>query len=494
MYENNGMETVAPLVAGYNVWVSRLNYKDYDKFQCREPTMIHAAAGYLPESLLIRLTPDARLFDYDDPEYQPTSAVIGIFFHEYIHYLHNISTVSGVVTFINTIDLWRWFRRTFNSELISRGSDSLAVECKERLCALVTYLDAVRRDGSPKLKYILNPKSLRITSAKLQCAASQATQPAEPLLHAIVCDAHVFDHDDNEEHCVLHVGTLEILECAAWLLEKRMVLALDATAKVNLPPTFPNRVVESLAAFLEPSLSEEAVLACALAALQSSDAPEALLQVLRIAGRISRDGNNPLLELRKTVLQNLASCRSQLDNQLQKLEQEFNGANAFAVSVRGVVGVAQDVFDRRATEPFFEFDLVSKVAAKPNGFVQVLREIVPCAVVQERRGDENDLQRDFLFSFQPLQSNQAIDQEAALRIVHSAFHFMSAHKVRQGFSATSEIGQRRCPFFTCCNLRLRQQEPDICRETPWLSATWKQWGSPSCWYGSGVRITQPPTP
>jgi hypothetical protein len=455
--------------------------------------MIHAAAGYLPESLLIRLTPDARLFDYDDPEYQPTPAVIGFFFHEYIHYLHNISTVSGVVTFINTIDLWRWFRSTFNSELISRGPESLAVESKERLGALVTYLDAVRRDGSPKLKYILNPKSLRITSAKLQSAASQAPQSAEPLLHVIVCDAHVFDHDDNDEQCVLQVGTLEILECAAWLLEKRIVLALDATATLNMPPTFPNRVVEALAAFLEPSLSEEAVLACALAALQSSDAPEALLHVLRIAGRASRDGKNPLLELRKNVFENLASCRSQLDDQLQKLDQEFNGTNAFAVSVRRVVGFAREVFNRRAMEPFFEFDLVSKVAAKPNGFVEVLREIVPCAVVQERRGDGESLQRDFLFSFQPAQSNQAIDPEAALRVVHSAFHFMSVHRVRQGFAATSEVGQRKCPFFTCCDLQLRQQEPNICRETPWLSAGWKRWDSASCWYGSGVRITQPLT-
>jgi hypothetical protein len=287
--------------------------------------MIHEAAGYLPESLLIRLTPDARLFDYDDPEYQPTPAVIGFFFHEYIHYLHNISTVSGVVTFINTIDLWRWFRSTFNSELISRGSESLAVESKERLGALVTYLDAVRRDGSPKLKYILNPKSLRITSAKLQCAASQAPQPAEPLLHVKVCDAHVFDHDDNDEQCVLQVGTLEILECAAWLLEKRIVLALDATTTVNMPPTFPNRVVEGLAAFLEPSLGAEAVLACALAALQSSDAPEALMYILGIAGHASRAGNDPLLALRKNTIESLAGCRSQLDDQLRNWRKSSMG-------------------------------------------------------------------------------------------------------------------------------------------------------------------------
>jgi len=454
--------------------------------------MFHAAAGYLPEALIIRLTPDARLFDDDDPEYQPTSLVIGFFFHEYTHYIHNISTVSGVVTFINTIDLWRWFRQTVNSESISRGSDSLSSESKQRLHALFTYLGAVRRDGSPKLKYILNPKSLRITSAKLECVALQA-QSAEPLLHIIVCDAYAFDHDDNDEQCVLQVGTLEILECAAWLLEKRIVLALDATATLNMPPTFPNRVVEALAAFLEPSLSEEAVLACALAALQSSDAPEALLHVLRIAGRASRDGKNPLLELRKNVFENLASCRSQLDDQLQKLDQEFNGTNAFAVSVRRVVGVAREVFNRRAMEPFFEFDLVSRVPAKPNGFVEVLREIVPCAVVQERRGDGESLQRDFLFSFQPKQSNQAIDPEAALRVVHSAFHFMSVHRVREGFAATSEVGQRKCPFFTCCDLQLRQQEPNVCRETPWLSAGWKRWDSASCWYGSGVRITQSPT-
>jgi hypothetical protein len=457
--------------------------------------MLHAVASYLPESLLIHLTPNARLFDYDDPAYRPTPSVIGFFFHEYTHYLHNISTVSGVVTFINTIDLWRWFRVTVDSDSTSPGSVSLSSESKQRLQALVSYLDAVRRKDNPKLNYIFSPMNLRITSAKLQCVATQA-QSEEPLLHAIVCDANIFDRDGNDEQCVTKVGTLEILECAAWLLEKRIVLALDANTTVNAAPAFPYRAVEALAAFFEPSLSEETVLACALTALQSSDAPEALLHALGIAGRASHDGKDPLLELREHAFANLVSCRSQLDLQLQKLDQEFNGTNTFAISVRSVIGAARKMLNRRTTDPFFEFDLVLRVAAAPNGFVEILRDIVPCAVLQQRPGDGEDLQRDFLYSFQPVQSNQVdqvVDPEAALRIVHSAFHFMFAHRGPEGFVATREVGQRKCPFYTCCNLQLRQQEPHICREAPWLSAAWKKWDGATCWYGSGVRLTRPPT-
>lgn len=452
--------------------------------------MSDTVAGYLPESMLIRLSPNARLFEYDDATYQPSALVLGYFFHEYIHYLHNISTLSGIVAFINTIDLWRSFRETFDIEGFSRGSEGLSTSSRQRLQVLVAYLEAARRDNKPNLKYIWTPKAVQIASANLQHVV---TQSKDPVLSEVVCDAVVSDHDGNDERCLLRVGTLEVLECAAWLLEKRIVLALDADAAVKIPRTFPYRVVEALAAFAAPELNEESVLACALAALQSSDAPEALLDILAIAARASRDGKDPIVELRSHISTALKSSGSQLDRELQRLEQEFSGKYVFPSSVRSIVNVTREMFELRTKDPFFEFDVISKVAAKPSAFVEMLRELVPCAVVQERAGGRDDLQRDFLFSFRQLQQDTAPDPEDGLRVIHSLFHFTMAHKRDQGFTATKET-RSCCPFYTCCDLKLRRQEPDVCRETPWLSRDWKGWENASCWYGAGVQATRPKHP
>jgi hypothetical protein len=452
--------------------------------------MSDAVASYLPETMLIHLSPNSRLFAHDDVTYQPSALVLGYFFHEYVHYLHNISTLSGIVVFINTIDLWRSFRETFGIEGFSRGSEDLSASSRQRLKVLVSYLDAARRDNKPDLKYVWTPNILQIRSANLQNAV---TQSKDCILSEVICDAVALDHDGNDERCVVRIGTLEVLECAAWLLEKRIVLALDADATVSIPRIFPYRVIEALAAFIAPAISEDAVLACALAALQSSDAPEALLDILKIAARASRDGKDPIVELRGHVSTALKCSRSKLDRELQKLEQEFRGKYVFPSAMRNIVDTTRAMFELRNNDPFFELDFVSKVAAKPSAFVEMLREFVPCAVVQEHAGGRDDLQRDFLFSFRPLKEGEALDPENGLRVIHSLFHFTMAHKRDQGFIATKAT-RSCCPFYTCCDLKLRQQEPAVCREAPWLSRDWKGWENTSCWYGAGVQATRPEHP
>ncbi len=120
--------------------------------------MVHAVAKYLPESMLIRLEPElAPLWSTDKPEGFDHAAASGYFFHEYLHYLHNISTLSGIAVFINTIELWRRFRHTFETGGFSVGSDVMDAAQQADLRMLSLYLIGARKKHAPYLNQIISP-------------------------------------------------------------------------------------------------------------------------------------------------------------------------------------------------------------------------------------------------------------------------------------------------------------------------------------------------
>jgi hypothetical protein len=106
-----------------------------------------------------------------------------------------------------------------------------------------------------------------------------------------------------------------------------------------------------------------------------------------------------------------------------------------------------------------------------------------------RYGSDDQLARDHLVSFRP-KADEALDQN--LRVFHCMLHFLSVHRTASGFRPSASA-EARCPFYTCCELKLRTAEPEICRKAPWQAADWQRWdeeGS-SCWYGAAVSITRP---
>jgi hypothetical protein len=96
-------------------------------------------ATYLPEAMIIGIGPDLKIFD------ENRRVSFGYFFHEYTHYLHNISTASGIAAFINTIELWRCFRLTMNPAGYSSGSAAFP---SDRKAYLADLLSAAGRDSS----------------------------------------------------------------------------------------------------------------------------------------------------------------------------------------------------------------------------------------------------------------------------------------------------------------------------------------------------------
>jgi hypothetical protein len=91
-------------------------------------------AGYLPQAMIIRMSAALPVYDHSgNVLHFPTPTAFGFFFHEYVHFLHNISTISGIAAFVNTVELWRCFRSTVRSDGAGIGSGTLPTDRAQHL-------------------------------------------------------------------------------------------------------------------------------------------------------------------------------------------------------------------------------------------------------------------------------------------------------------------------------------------------------------------------
>lgn len=449
-----------------------------------------AIAGYLPEKLIIRLGTEIRIVDQNgSPVPFPTPAAFAVFMHEYMHYLHNISTVCGLSGFMNTLELWRLFRRTIDPTGFSVGSSQLDGATQEHLVRLLHVLLAGRSVRQPSLLIVATPVSVEILSAALE---DKVEDHRSALLSTFTCEVEVTDDSGTAERCRIEIGIPEIMEAAAWLLERRLASALAPNAAESPVPVFPYKLVSALAEHLLPGIPEDTILACILAAMQSSDPADGLQQILRIAKKATDEGRDPLNAIRNAAAEIVTTNESTLLQCLSRIEAEFAGNGIMAVAIRTILSAARDALARRRSNPFFEIELVDDLAARRLSIELLMTQLPSCAVLQRNTGPNHELQRDLLAAFRPLNGDSS-DPEDGLRVTHAVFDFMGRHTGTGALMATESLPQRQCPFYTCCNLPLRTVEPSTCLNSPWRAADWSGWNYQGrCWYGTAVQIARPP--
>lgn len=443
--------------------------------------------SYIPHGMLIRIGKHFPLFCSSGIAVEnPIPQAVGVFFHEYVHHLHNISTSVGIASFVNHIELWRSFRETFAPNGDSNGSGNIALDKQEHIGKLFEYFSSSRRYNLPEFQIIQNPTSVEITSCTIQI---DVVQNGEVKISMLVCDA-VASVRGQDESLKIKIGTSEVLESAAWLLEKKIISTIDPGADAFEAEVFPYKVVSALGEYLFPGASDDCVLACILCSLLSSDAPSVLEQVFGIARRASASGGDPLDALRQAAAIAINEAIPALTLQLENLEREFCNDGVMAKAVRHATALIKTGLTVRQSDPFFELAMIEQM--RDGASIEEIIQQVPCYILQEDDGDGEAPKRDFLFSIE--ESEEAHIEQQGLRILHCIFEYLYSHFIPRGFVETKLARPKQCPFYTCCDLALRKAEPAAaCQSHPWKAADWSGWnGEGTCWYGAGVQVTRPP--
>ena len=447
-----------------------------------------AAATYTPEMQVITLKRDFPAFA--DPENLlgfTTPQQIAMFTHEWMHYLHNVSTVLGLTTFCTLTTIWANFRWSFDptgwSDSTAMLNDTAVLDI-ERQYQIMQTLRGRNVSSLPKNAEL---RHARFSSARL--VLDTLSLPAA--LNRLKCGVEYGDPSLGEfEEFEATIGAHEILECAAFMLEERASIALGVLPE--RPSLDPYLLVPGLAGLLAPSLDQEGVLLAALASLQHPDPPSKLKELLKCGEDANKYCLDPHKAIREEGMRVLDEAWDSVEATRRQGESIFPLDEPMGRVVKLTISRMRANMLRRRENLFFELDIVNQLRNGPTILDGAIRTYGAPILIQERekQGSElhadRDFCRDLMYDFsQKNESLKAISDGWLL--MHASYRFVCAHFVG-GKLRSTESASAMCPFYATCGNNYRRDYADRCRRTPWLANTA---GHRTCEYAFAVHITRP---
>ena len=447
--------------------------------------MTSTAATYQPEMQIIVLKPDFTAFaNPENPVGFTTPEQVIFFVHEWFHYLHNVSTTLGLATFSNLVTIWSNFRGTFGDDGWSHAERYIGQASHARdIERQYAQMGAMRGFKRSDLSKVIDQSAVRVLRVRLLPA--DPDRPHE--LQFLECEIEVVrDAKDlvSADGMKVLVSTHHIVECAAIMLEERVALALHAVMPV--PSVDPYRMVQKIARYVAPNLSDDHVLMIALAALQHPNSPAALIDILQRAENVAVKGDDPELYIRGAAEALVEQTAPSAEESLQLLEKMVSLDEPMARAIKITVERLRRNMGYRQEDVFFELGIVEELRKDIASMDDMLRRYGAPTLIQQRQGDKHQIERDLMYWISV--DNESEDLSEGWRWMNAAFRFVGAHLRTGKLRPTTEAALSECPFYTVCGTDYRKSNPDNCRQRPWLSA---EGGVNICDYAVAVTLTRP---
>ena len=451
-----------------------------------------ADGAYVPNHFLLSLDqgtpfviPAGSGFTHDD-------AHLHVFVHEYWHYWQNLSTVSGVKSFLYAQKLLALFGDTLQTRQDgnSEGSAPLPAAHADEISSILELWFDMDGDPGPSedweadFELSFSVTQVNEVDATVELGGAGAPNPRVEL------DVTAKWPDGKSEHSSMILGALAIEESVAFMIEEQVRQGLT-DAPASPVPDFPYRVVERL---LDKELGAYTIFEAAclgtLALLQVHPGP-ALVQIARRVKQLSDRGLDEYARLNQIAqeLRPQLDVANQLilDHDLPEIANMHRGRGLSEDAIGYFQRMTRRAFLLRRTSPLLDVQSILPVASA--GRLMLLQQAFPpCDLLQERGGDPNAPGRDLLFSFDDTPGDgRGCRPTDYMRAFQAQQHFVFAHldEKNECFEASDDV-EDTCPFYTACDLALRRQNSTVCEKTPWRS--WER-GKPGCWYAVAVAAT-----
>lgn len=445
---------------------------------------------YDPNRFLITLGPKFALVNL--PDLSPRlldDGQLSVLFHEYVHYIQNIATPAGYHGFRRALDLWRLFRETVNSDGISEGSDALAPERRKWVAQYLAIADRFDGQLEPDWTDDFAPDAFQIEEVDVS-PKDLPIGTGTSRLTSLTLLGTATDVAGETETFSYQLGEIGITEGIAYELDQ-IVAAGEAGNQVpeyDAPP-FPYQVLRKFCERECPGLDALGAVRFGCLSLLSNDPAGALVDLCAMYSREISTATSPsalLEDIHRRSTEILSLTDAIIATDISDHDAAFQNAGSIGRSVAFLNGLFRQCLLRRKSDPFLE---LSALAANGNvdraRLQNLLASILPCTVLQQRKGSKHVIGRDILLDFH----NQAPPLSDALAVLHCAQDFLFAHLGTDRVKPTREAGPSMCPFYSCCNLAMRREAPTNCKRRPWRAATWTGWSSDPCWYGAAVQLS-----
>lgn len=439
--------------------------------------------------MLITMYPKHALFDADDRALPLNLRGISYLFHEWIHYIHNVSSVHGASCFLNVVHYWNDFRFTMLDGVESQGSDVLQESHRDILEKRLRMLAVGRGPSGRTLPSGVRKKNCRVLSTYV--APMDADGVEAPASIKVEVTRHRTRKSRRKKTYDVAFSATDLLESIAYMLEERFLWRLDRQSPLKVAVD-PYQTLILIARTTAPLLSKQEVLMCGIASLQTTTPVSQVLSLLKTCNdwKLAKQPVEPALA--GVVRQQLNANSSVIVDWLMTVQDMFPVDGPLARAVLEVLSYLRSNLEYRRSDPFFELRLIEQFrdagAARFGECMSMLmRRHGICSIEQVRPGKDEKIGRDVALDF-VVMSDDSVTTEGR-RVMFTSFEFALGHLENNGgIRTTRAMRQTTCPFYTSCILPERKDQSTVCKRTPWDSLKWDDMSD--CWYRKGVHQTR----
>lgn len=398
-------------------------------------------------------------------------------FHEYIHYLHELSTVIGNVSSMLSLTERSLFSHHFDTDLGSSVNHGLRnTPHMDTYSKIIATQYVLNGDSSETLE-----RGKMIQVLEIEYVSREVYFPEGDGIREMPIEIPkiYFSYFDGaiQADGLLDFGKYFIYEGIAYELDRiveKNIRQLPVIHDTHAGTEY--TVLRRVAQFIYPSVSTQTFVTLASLSLQYIDCGTTFIRFIR---KVKIETDMGIAE--DIIINGIKSDTSEL---LLSKQDNFNGSQdeviqsslnreSLHTAFTYIANQCKHLYQYRIESPSFEVDLVFE-----NKQWEILTIANICNYMYIFTNEE-EYKRDFL--------GTSIDQETAqaLQILLSYADYYSAHGFRDTISVERE--EHCCPYYYTCPLNLRRDFSNICRTKPWRIfehsfATDKQY----CWYGNGV--------
>lgn len=420
------------------------------------------------------------------PDVAASDETYAVFLHEYAHYIHNFSTIAGICDLLYELRTAYFFLQTVGADGLSPGVSALDEEAQRGYRSTQELRGLLRGDGRLPSSTALHRRGVDICYLGHRACNVSIVVPGQDDVVAgkIEVDLNLSSESADDSRHTFKFGSTFLLEGVAFELECLHLEARgrDVRAHASTVNPVPYKVARHvLEGITGKVVSHAECMRVCLLALQSTDAGASFIEIAEIL-RDSNLGIAQVLDgMTQRATQALASNRFPLLAAVDDILRGFVKRPLLSPAIRYFRQSIQNSIATRLKDPFFELRLGSYA----QGSIQLrtfFQEFPPCAVQVIDLGSHEPAPIEYLWG-------AVIDEELANSFAgyHAMMDYGLAHAI-QGFCATTALKPRACPFAASCSLGPRQDDPERCDTSPWL--TFDPKSPDSCWYAAGVAISR----
>ncbi|HEU5135881.1 MAG TPA: hypothetical protein VFU13_12100 [Steroidobacteraceae bacterium] len=445
------------------------------------------AGLYSPHCFFIRAD---SLADLDPDGDEPTPGAVAIHAHEYVHFLHNVSTCAGAHLFLANI----WLLRAIPHCTDANGHvdpEKLAHEQAEHSVSLASrWIKALRGGADSALAEFKGGNATTWSFGSIQDLSESFDLVLSS--HTIEgAQVHVESRDRRGKHAagVVSIGYDLITEGVAYEVD-REIRRVNGTPRFDLDDStdaYPYLFFGALADHLvgrETTANERIDLGvCALLASSPGKAFVQLCeQLARAKPPVSTSSRLPEVIRNEATADFKAKAMEMVSKTLKPALTELAPGSELHEAATDILALFHAGFALRTINPVLELTLVGS-PLDGHRFRQRVGGLLDCCVLQEK--PEGRLYIQWIGP-----GIVGRDEKDAARFgrLQSAIHFAQRHLLPSGkLCSTADLRAMPCPYSGACVAEASDGNPEACREAPWTRFLGARPGQPICWYASGVK-------